>query len=212
MGSYVNQYPNQIAAPAWAGDFGGREHIMPFPAKIDPTLFTDGLGVEIVVGAAGAAVDAETVPLAAAVSGLNGTVNAGTVLSFGGKKYARLAAPLNNGDTSLTTDPLPTALVDGDTANYSRYGRRTIRSGTYVGRTLAERDAGTAFGPADDTDDERYLVMFDVTDAFASDDIELYRHDSLVKENYLPDWDTISADANLLAALRSDYQCITGKD
>jgi hypothetical protein len=53
-------------------------------------------------------------------------------------------------------------------------GRKPIASGTLLGRTYAERDAKTGFGPAAATDDEIYLLAFDVTDAVFLPDCELY--------------------------------------
>ena len=87
-------------------------------------------------------------------------------------------------------------------------GRRTVPSGTLVGRTYAERDAGTGFGPADVADNEVYLVLWDVTDAAMSNDVELYRHGSLVKENYLPGWNAMAA--GLKALVRANYETTKG--
>jgi hypothetical protein len=91
-------------------------------------------------------------------------------------------------------------------------GRKHIPSGTLLGRTIVERDAGTGFGPADDTDDEIFLSAFDVVDAVVLDDVEMYRPGSQVKENFLPDYATIAADAPLLARLREIYLCTRGAE
>ena len=83
-------------------------------------------------------------------------------------------------------------------------GRKPILSGTLIGRTYAEQVAGTGFGPADDADDEMYLVAFDVTDAVDLPDVELYRHGSMVKEDLLPEWgDPLSAAK--IAYIRANY-------
>lgn len=88
-------------------------------------------------------------------------------------------------------------------------GKKYIPAGTLLGRTLAERDAGDGFGPADVVnDDEIYLLAFDVTDAVYNDDCELYRHKSLVKENYLPGYATI--DPADLAKIQELYTCTVG--
>lgn len=87
-------------------------------------------------------------------------------------------------------------------------GRKPIRSGTLLGRTIAERDAGTALGAAADADEEFYLLAFDVTDALQNNDVELYRHGSLVKENFLPAFSGLS-DA-LKSAIRDNYECTKG--
>lgn len=88
-------------------------------------------------------------------------------------------------------------------------GKKYIQSGTLLGRTLIERDAGTGFGPADVlTDDELFLLAFDVTDAVYNDDCELYRHHSVVKENFLPNYGTLTADQK--NKLRELYTCTLG--
>jgi hypothetical protein len=196
---------NIRSAPVWAGDFGGREHIMPFPAKLNAALFPDSNGAVVTVDTAGAAQGATSIPITALApspfanvilaAGSNVLIPAGTTLDFGGAKFARLTADAANGATSLTVAALPTALVAGDKASFNRYGTVTIPSGTVIGRTLAERDAGTPFGPAVATDDEIYLTMFDVPDARIENDVELYRHGSLVKENFLPDYASMSTAA-----------------
>jgi hypothetical protein len=77
-----------------------------------------------------------------------------------------------------------------------------------VGRTFAERAAGTAFGPYAANDDEVYLVVYDVLDVSVNNDVDLYRPGSVVKENFLPDFaDWAAAD---LAALRAAYVTTRG--
>lgn len=199
---------NTKSAPRWAGDFGGREHIMPFPARLAAAQFNKPDAVVVTVGAAGALAAAEEVP----VDALSGPIPSGTVLSFGGDKFARLTANAAKGVVALAVAALPTALVDDDTATYpgAATSVKTVPSGTPVGRTFAERDAKAAFGPADANDDEFFLSYFDVYDADKEADVELYRPGSLVKENYLPNWDMLS-DA-LKAKIRAVYRCITGTD
>lgn len=85
--------------------------------------------------------------------------------------------------------------------------KKPVVSGTLVGRTYAEQVAGTGFGPAADTDDEMYLVAFDVEDALDLADVELYRHGSMVKEDLLPQWgDPLSAAQ--IAYIRANYATI----
>jgi hypothetical protein len=71
--------------------------------------------VVVVVGVAGAALAATTVPVAA----LSGAIPSGTVLNFGGAKLATLSSPAAAGATSLTVSALPAALVSGDTVTYA---------------------------------------------------------------------------------------------
>lgn len=217
---------NVRSAPLWAGDFGGREHILPVPAKLDPTQFQDGAGIQVVASGA-AAQGATSIPVnALALATLASTVVIaqgnvlipnGTVLDFGGAKFARLTADALNGATALTVSALVTALAGGETADYQKFGTEEVPSGTPVGRTYAQRDAGGLFLPADPANhDEIYLTCFEVRDARFNNDIELYRPGGLVKENYLPNYATVLAPggtaSTLLTKLRTIYRCIKGVD
>jgi hypothetical protein len=90
------------------------------------------------------------------------------------------------------------------------FGRLTIPSGTVIGRTYAERDAHTPMGPAADTDDEVFIIAFDVTDANVNDDVEVTRHNAglQVKENFLPGFSSLSAAVK--AKVRASYVCTIG--
>lgn len=86
----------------------------------------------VTVGAAGAAINATTVPVAA----LAQPIPSGTVLDFGGAKFARLTARAEAGATSLTVAALPTALVSGDAAIHIASvgsGVKRLPAGTVVG-------------------------------------------------------------------------------
>lgn len=197
---------NQITSPEWAGDFLNREHLVPGGAKLNTAQFVAQDAVVVTVDVAGAAANATSVP----VTALSGPVPSGTTLHFGPKKFATLTAAAATGATSLTVEALPTALVGGDQATYAGTKKKVVKSGTFVGRTITERDAGTGFGPAASSDDEVYLVAFDIADADRDSDVDLYRHGSIVKENFLPDITAIQADAGLLAKLRANYTCTKG--
>ncbi len=197
---------NQITSPVWAGDFLNREHLVPGGARLDAAQFPATDAVIVTVGAAGALVDDTAVPVAA----LAGPIPSGTVLDFGDKKLAVLTAAAAAGATILTVRAIPTALVSGDVATYAGVGRVVVQSGTAVGRTFAERAAGTDFGPAVDTDDEVFLVAFEVPDANRNPEIELYRHGGIVKENFLPDY--ADMDADLLTILRDVYTTTVGAE
>jgi hypothetical protein len=208
----MNFIGNIKSPPVWAADFGGREHIELFPAKIDASAFVDEGGIKVTAAATSADATSITVTaLALPINPLNNNLGVGnvlipkgTTLHFGGKKFATLTADAVLGATSLTVSAIPTAIDVGDVAYYSKHGTKYIKSGKLVGRTLAERDAGTAFGPAAVTDDEIFLTLFDVADANVSDDIELYRHRSTVKENYLPDYTTLSTAADEVQTINID--------
>lgn len=192
----------------WAGDFLNREHLIPGPFRLDAAQFpATGVGaLTISVGAGGAAAAATSVPVA--ITG-GGTLPVGTVLRFGDGKYARTTAEATSATTSLAVEALAAALVADDTANYSPTGNAHVPSGTIVGRTQAEADAKTGFGPAASTDDFIYIVAFDVVDASDNPDCEMYRPNSQVKTNFLPVWDSLAAA--LQTAVRSRYICTTGQ-
>lgn len=192
-----------LTSPRWAGDYMDRDHLVPGGAKVDPLQFNGADAVVVVVGAAGAAAGAVSIPVAA----LSGPIPNGTVLSFGGAKFARLTAAAAAAAVTLTVAALPTALVNLDTATYPgiENGVKYLSSGSIIGRTLAERDAGTPFGPAADADDEVYLTAFDNSDIARVDDIELYRPNSLVYENFLPGF--AAASVAIKAKLRDKYIC-----
>lgn len=201
----IVQNTNQITSPAWAGDFLERDSMIPGGARLDPAQFNDTDAVVVVVGAAGAAGAATSVP----VDALSGPIPSGTVLNFGTNKFARLTAAAAAAATSLTVAAIPTALVDNDTATYAGVGTNvTIPSGTIVGRTIAERDAGTAFGPAGASDDEVYIICFDVLNAAVNPDIELYRPNAIVKENFLPGWADVASGVK--TKVRAAYVCVRG--
>jgi hypothetical protein len=87
-------------------------------------------------------------------------------------------------------------------------GRRYVPSGTVLGRTVAERDAGTGFGPAVAGDDEIYILIHDVYDAARNPECELLRRGSGVKENFLPGFGGLAAGVQ--SALRAKYEFTVG--
>lgn len=200
---------NIKGTPRWAGDFFSRDHLLPWPGRVDPAQFNDANATKVILSA-GAAAAATSL----AVTALLGAIPKNTLLFFGeAGEYARTTADAAIGATAIAVEALPAALESGDIAYYSSPAeRRTLASGTLVGRTFAERDSGDALGAADDTDDEFFIVVFDCPNIMTNPDVELYRPGSVVKEDYLPDWTAIAADAALLAKLRLRYQCIKGKD
>lgn len=197
---------NELSAPSWAADFFNREHLVPGGAKVVAADFLATDAVVVTVGAAGAAIDATTVP----VDALSGAIPNGTVLDFGGDKFATLTAAAAAAATSLTVRALVTALVDNDTATYAGVATKLIAAGTLIGRTFAERAAGTAFSPWVTGDEEVYLTAFDVIDAAANNDVELYRPGSIVKENMLPNFSSLTAGQ--LAAIRAAYNTVRGSN
>lgn len=192
-------YAPERTPPAWAGDGLNPETILPGGIKLEASQFTSA---ELTIAAI-AAVNAISITLS---SGLTREIQQGDVIDFGEKKFARATAPAAVGATTVAVSPIPTALAIGDTGNFS--GLKFIPSGTLVGRTFAERTAGTGFGPAVSTDDEIFLLAFDVPDAVQNPFGAVYRYTCLVFENYLPGWTPMSTD--LKTAIRNRYQCMLG--
>jgi len=208
----VSSYGPDLSAPRWAGDFGSRDYVLPGGVKLRPEQFSPGDAIFVDVAVAGAAINATSVPIVALTSPdgrPTGSVAIPryTTLFFSSTKQVTLTDDAKVGDTTLTVEPIPVALVDTDTVFYGGRGQKRVVSGTVVGRTIAERDAGQGYGPAADTDDtgEIFLLMWDVDDVDRIDEGELYRPGGVVYENFVPNFAGLSA--TIKAALRSRYQC-----
>ena len=197
----VTNYSANLTA-RWAGETLGKENLVRGGARLDPAQFTAEDAVVVDVGAAGAAAGATTVP----VTALSGPIPSGATLDFGTTKFAVLTAAAAAGATSLTVRALPTALVDADVTTYKGVKKKVVKSGTLIGRTNAEAVAGTAFGPAAGTDDQVYILAFEVYDADKNYDVELYRYGRLVKTNFLPQWTTMGT--TLQGKVRANYETI----
>ncbi len=87
-----------------------------------------------------------------------------------------------------------------------------VPAGTVVGRTVAERNSGAAFGVAADTDDDIFITVADVdiNDANTGGrvDVDLVRHGTLIKVNFLPSY--TAASAAMKTKLEAKYQLILG--
>jgi hypothetical protein len=195
----------------WLADFvEHRMAMVPGGAFLDPAQFNAEDAVVVNVGAAGAAANATSVP----VDALSGPIPDGTVLSFppaNSKKFIKLTAAAAAGATSLTCEQLATALVDADITTYPGVGTKRVPSGTLLGRTFAERDANTPFGPAVvASDNEIFLLVFDVPDADVDAECELLRHKVAIYENFLPNWANLGGTVQ--AKIRELYLCLKGVD
>jgi hypothetical protein len=213
MAQMQNNVSPLVGTPRWAADFLEQEiSVIHFPAKCDPAQFIDKDAVLITVSAI-AAQNATSFSIASALTFTGGytKIPAGTVLYFGGQKVATLTADYTGG-TTFTVAALPTALAVGDFFWYKPAGTRVaIPSGTLMGRTYAERDAGTNFGPATLTDDEVFLTLYDVMDASIGNNVEFYKPGQTVKENYLPSYSdgrNVSSGAGLSVSV-NEVQTIT---
>lgn len=196
----------QESAPApWAGDFRHPDHLIRGGAQVDAAQFSRPDDVVVTVSAA--AVAGAT---SLTVNALSGPIPAGTALDFGTDEFARLSADAATGATTLSVDAIPTALEGGETATYAGKRKKHIPSGTVLGRTITERNASAGYGPAASTDDEVYILAFDVVDADDKPDAVLYRHNSIVKENFLPEVQDGTLASAVLDVVRANYRCIVG--
>lgn len=200
--------------PAWAAEELRPERLIT-GGRLTASAFPFLNQVTVTVGAAGAAVDATTVPIDALavdneLSKLGGVViPSGATLDFGGDKFATLTADASVGDTSLTVRALVTALADNDTAIYQgMVNRKPVPSGILVGRTYAERGSNVGFGQPDvaTPDDELFLIAFDVEDALINPDFVMLRHRTKIYEDLLPGWSNLGTAEQ--AAIRERYDCI----
>lgn len=218
---------NQRTNPRWCADFVGREQLEPWPAKLDKASFTNFYGVSVVVGVAGAAQNAVSIPVASLAPPLPSTIpiqsvgsiaiKAGTFVNFGGTKLAYVTTDAKYGDVAIAVAPLPTALVSGDTALVSRFGTIFVPSGILVGRTFASRDSGTGlFQPVTDPTlmDEMYLTAFDIPNLNFNNDVEFIRANAgiRVKENYLPQWSVYNADPGVADPTTGPVLSVAGAD
>jgi len=204
MARIVDQ-TNQLTAPAWAGDYFNREHMIPGGARIASAQWAT------VTHTITTTAQADAAATSIAVSALTVALPSGTILDFTGTgELAKLTSAAALGATSLAVEALDAQIESGDTATFvvTDAVPVTVASGTVIGRTIAERDAGTAFGPADASDDEVYITCFDVYDASVNPDVELYRPNSIVKENFLPGWSGLASGVK--TKVRAAYVCVRG--
>jgi len=189
-----------VARGEWRQDELGREHVTVEGGRLNAAAFP--FTGQITVTTSGAALAATTMP----VTALAGPLPNGTILDFTGiGELVKLTAAAVTGATSLSVEALDAAVEAGDTATYIPAGaKRYVPSGTLVGRTWAERDAGAGFGPFASGDNEVYLTNNDVSDATVDPEVSFYRPGGLVAEKYLP-------TGQNLTEIRARYQCIAGR-
>lgn len=189
--------------PSWAGDYFDRESLLPGGVILDVAAFTAIAGVPVAASA-----NALAAATSISVTATTQAMPSGTILRFGSGKYAKLTAAAAVGATSLTVEALGVAITSGDTAYYNSTGLVQVVNGTLVGRTFAERESGTAFGPAVDTDDEFFIVAHDILDLTSSPEATIYRPGRVVKENFLPQWASLTS--GMKAKLRATYRTTKG--
>jgi hypothetical protein len=193
--------------PEFAAEELSPETLIPGGARLDAAQFNaeDAQTITLVAGAVTAGSN-KTLTLTAPLSF---DIPAGTILDFGSGEFCTLNNGAKKGATTITGVTVAADLEGSESVVFKGVlPRKPIRAGILVGRTYAERDAGTAYGPADvaTPDDEIFLVAFGVTDAAISSDVTLLRHGTLIYEDKLPDWASLAS--NVKAAIRSRYHCL----
>lgn len=204
MARFTNTDYGQASSAAFLGDFGNREHILPGGAKLDTAATFANEGDYTIHNTAVAAVGATSIT----VTALPVALPSGTTLSFTGGKFAVTSAAASAGATSISVEPLGEEIADESDATFDSVAdQEVVVAGTLVGRTAAERASGADFGPAADADDEVYIVVADV-DLSRSNDVDLVRHGTLIKTNFLPSY--AGASSAVKAKLEDKYQLVLG--
>lgn len=204
---FVHELGRQKTAPRWAAEFIAPKDLIPGGGRVDPAQFYAQDSVLVKAGA-NAIIGATSITVAA----LSDAIPAGTLLDFGGAgaKPAKLTAAAAKGAISLTVAALLAQVNNGDTARYAGSGlrKKVLLSGTVVGRTYAERDAGTNYGPFATTDDEIFIVPWERSDITIDADCELIRPDKsfVIYEDLLPYWSTYTQGEK--DKIRSLFRCL----
>jgi hypothetical protein len=97
-------------------------------------------------------------------------------------------------------------------------GRLYLPGGTALGRTAAERDAGTGYGLLVDGDTDVVILLHDIWDVRDDDYTDVLQPyaGNTVYRNFLPGWDSPSAIGITLTAAQKDllqngrYLCLKG--
>lgn len=200
-----------------------------FPAKLDQAAWTNSYGVDIQV--AGAAVQGATsvtivaaqapLPSVQPVSSLHQRLlPVGQAILFDppNGKVAILSAPLYQGDTTISVQPLPTALAGTEDAKVSIYGNILVSDGLLAGRNWngVDGDVSALFAPALNPDAfaECYLIQFPVVNLYQNNDVEFVRsfRAITVKKNYLPNYALMVADTGIVDPIVAPTLAAAGSD
>lgn len=195
----------QLADVAFLGEAPNYNTLMPHGAKFNPA------GVDAVdkttLTVQGAIVAGATkIPLTTKLNNSVGIVS-GMTLRFGAVDVVT-SSWTSPEAKEIMVYPTSGAIADATVLSYPGYGARPLRSGTTVGRTVAERDAGALFGLGDGGDYELFLVAFDVPDVTTKNEIVLVRWGTRIKENRIPGFGALAAGVQV--KLRQLYQMYRG--
>lgn len=204
MAKVQSSFWRQNDHPAWAGDFLDRNHLVPAGARLN-TAVGFPRSDQVVLNLDATSQPQTTVALenpAAKTGKVTGDIiiPSGARLRVGAGHYLQLTAEVAVGDTDITVESTLLDTTTAQDATYDGVALLVIPSGILIGRTYAQNQAGTPFELADDSDDIMYLIAFpiqvDLPMNFGGDveqDVALYRHGSVVKTNFLPDFGGLSA-------------------
>src|ERR1051325_2826306 len=93
--------------PGWLGDLLTRDHLLAGGAKIDAAQFNSADAINVVVGSAGAAAGATSIP----VDALSGAIPAGTILNFG--TYAPVVVTVGAAGALANATSVPVDALSG---------------------------------------------------------------------------------------------------
>ncbi len=182
--------------PRWLADETSRDHLVPGGVKLASAAFPVEDAVTVTVAAAGAALAATSIPLAA---GAEGRIPQGTILDFtGAGEFALVTAEVAPGATAIAVEALDAAIEAGDTATYPGTGKKYVADGTILGMTQAEMDSGAQWGPWVSGDVYVRVLRFPVEDVVANNDGVLVRPGSVLKYNLLPEAPLTAAQVDAL--------------
>ncbi len=195
---------NVLTKPMWTNVPLGGDNILPGGVAVDASQFpADGTFVITTVG--NAAMGATSITVLG--SSMTGVIPNGTRFDFGGGVTAVVTAtarPKDDGsNVTVSVAALAATVNASSTATVYGTGAVRILSGTVVGRTYAERDAGTPFGVPADSDDEVYIIWHDVVNALEDNWVGLLAPGAFVWENKLPTFSALSTA--LKAKIRAQY-------
>lgn len=189
---------------AFLGDNGDREHVLAGGMKIDTSAVYNAAGEYIIKLNDNAAAQGDTT---ITVDALPVALPDNAQLKFG-SVTVQLNGAKAAGQTSLTVDALGGDIADDTEATYRvDSAHRVLPAGSVLGQTFTEKEAGTAIGPAADADDEVFIT-FNEVDLDKESDVDLVRHGTLIKVNFLPVWSGLSS--TLKGKVRAQYQTVIG--
>jgi hypothetical protein len=202
----------RLASPPWAGECLDADDLLPGGAKIDATAFSIYAADVVVTTTAIGNIGDRSLTVAA----LSAALPAGATLNFGiPGLFAVLDAAAAAAAVTVSVVALVRIIPSGSIATFKGQPKKTIVSGTLVSRTIAQRDAQAPFHPAIAAEPELFIVAFDISDADALDDVELVMPWFIVKENFLPSYETLrpaGVDGALMTALRARYILVRGAE